>query len=473
MLSIRQVILSLIISLILCKKKVEDLFDGLYTKDIYAGYLETGNPNHKLFYVFTPSQSDTPEKDPIILWLHGGPGCSALESFLIEIGPVVTDKFSGSFHVNEFAWNKKANVIYMESPAGVGFTINNDETKNYNEEISSTEAVYAFGEFLNEYPELKNNDFYISGFSYSGINIPFFVKALDQQSKYTVNLKGLFIGNGITTFESDNERCMVQFGYGRGLIGEELMRAFEDNCPHLDFQYRGKEDKDSIANDFRPRDVTKRCNEIRQEVVNAFKGIEIYGIYKKCRMSNNENNINEETMIYKIYDKLRTEKLRALGINDENEKEISIWPAGCGSDPFMSDFVNKETTKEKLGVDKEKTWIYCNMNIYTQYQMTESYSLYQEYLFKHKDMKIWHFSGDADMCIPTIGTMYWMNKLGLNVKTEWRQWHIKNQVAGYLQEYENNLALITFIGAGHMVPSEKREESFNALYSMINGELPK
>ena len=141
MLSIRQVILSLIISLILCKKKVEDLFDGLYTKDIYAGYLETGNPNHKLFYVFTPSQSDTPEKDPIILWLHGGPGCSALESFLIEIGPVVTDKFSGSFHVNEFAWNKKANVIYMESPAGVGFTINNDETKEYNEEISFIDST--------------------------------------------------------------------------------------------------------------------------------------------------------------------------------------------------------------------------------------------------------------------------------------------------------------------------------------------
>lgn len=43
--------------------KVDDLFDGMYSKDIYSGYLETGNPNHKLFYVFTPSQSETPEKD--------------------------------------------------------------------------------------------------------------------------------------------------------------------------------------------------------------------------------------------------------------------------------------------------------------------------------------------------------------------------------------------------------------------------
>ena len=159
-------------SLYATKHKVGDLFDGLYHKDIYSGYLETGNPNHKLFYVFTPSQSTTPEKDPLILWLHGGPGCSALEALLIEMGPVVTDKFSGKFHVNEYSWNKEHNVLYLESPAGVGFTVNTDTTKKYNEEISSTDAVYAFGEFiLNEFPEYKDVDFYLSGFSYAGINI--------------------------------------------------------------------------------------------------------------------------------------------------------------------------------------------------------------------------------------------------------------------------------------------------------------
>ena len=53
-----------------------------------------------------------------------------------------------------------------------------------------------------------------------------------------------------------------------------------------------------------------------------------------------------------------------------------------------------------------------------------------------------------------------------------RQWHVKNQVAGYVQEYNNNFVLITFKGAGHFVPLDRREESFIALNGLINSKLP-
>ena len=465
------ILLSLVVFSTQTKKKVDDLFNGLYDKDIYSGYLETGNPNHQLFYIFTPSQSDTPTTAPLILWLHGGPGCSAIDSLLIEMGPVVTDKFSGKFHVNEFSWNKEYNVLYLESPAGVGYTINTDEKKTYNEQISSTESVYALGKFFEEFPEYKDVDFYISGFSYSGINIPFFVKAFYEQSEYTVNLKGLFIGNGYTSYEGDMENAMVHMGYGHGLISEELMREFERNCPHLDFLYRNKPDvpeQSTTSNTIFPRKlVTKRCNEIRTEIRNCFEGVELYGMYRKCRKGAT-NDYTPESLMYKLYEKQRS----LLVVNEEEKKEeTTIWPSFCNGDPFMSDFVNSETTKEKLGVDQSKQWIYCDFSIFDQYDGEESYPLYKDVLLKH-DIKIWHFSGDGDMCIPTIGTLYWMDKLGLNITTQWRQWHTHNQVAGYLQEYDNKLAIITFIGAGHQVPSDRREESLKALNGLIKGELP-
>nr|KAJ0204970.1 hypothetical protein LSAT_V11C500268130 [Lactuca sativa] len=50
-----------------------------------TGYVGVGESNDvQLFYYFIESEGN-PENDPLILWLTGGPGCSALSSILYEI----------------------------------------------------------------------------------------------------------------------------------------------------------------------------------------------------------------------------------------------------------------------------------------------------------------------------------------------------------------------------------------------------
>lgn len=40
-----------------------------------------------LFYYFVVSEGN-PAKDPVVLWLNGGPGCSSFDGFVYEHGNI-------------------------------------------------------------------------------------------------------------------------------------------------------------------------------------------------------------------------------------------------------------------------------------------------------------------------------------------------------------------------------------------------
>ena len=53
----------------------------------YSGYITVNETlGKKLYYWFVESQ-DNPAKDPVLLWMQGGPGCSGLLGFFQENGP--------------------------------------------------------------------------------------------------------------------------------------------------------------------------------------------------------------------------------------------------------------------------------------------------------------------------------------------------------------------------------------------------
>ena len=58
-----------------------------------------------MMFVFLESQGN-PAKDPLVLWLNGGPGCSSLEGLLSEHGPYRVDDEGRSLEENKYAWNK-------------------------------------------------------------------------------------------------------------------------------------------------------------------------------------------------------------------------------------------------------------------------------------------------------------------------------------------------------------------------------
>jgi len=43
-------------------------------------------------------------------------------AFMQENGPYQQDDATGDLLVNEYSWNKEASVLYIEQPAGVGYS---------------------------------------------------------------------------------------------------------------------------------------------------------------------------------------------------------------------------------------------------------------------------------------------------------------------------------------------------------------
>ena len=89
----------------------------------YSGYLDL-TPTKSLHYIFIESL-DQPSTYPVLIWFNGGPGCSSLLGLFQENGPYVIDDGEKVIKPNPYPWNIRANLLYIESPAGVGFSVAN------------------------------------------------------------------------------------------------------------------------------------------------------------------------------------------------------------------------------------------------------------------------------------------------------------------------------------------------------------
>lgn len=163
-----------------------------------AGYLKANASSEYFFWLFE-SQSE-PSTDPLIMWLSGGPGCSSQLALFAENGPCKVSKDGTSTTANPYSWHKKANVMWVDQPEGVGFSTGLG-TRN---EAGVAANMYTFlTNFFSEFPQYRTTDFYIFGESYAGHYVPAIAHKLWAENKNAeasnkIPLKGIAIGNGLT-----------------------------------------------------------------------------------------------------------------------------------------------------------------------------------------------------------------------------------------------------------------------------------
>ncbi|GLT28006.1 hypothetical protein SLA2020_029660 [Shorea laevis] len=134
-----------------------------------SGYITVDDKKQRaLLFYFVEAETD-PSVKPLVFWLNEGPGCSSLGTgAFVEHDPFKTN--GETLNGNEFSWNKEANMLYLESPAGVGFSYstNNLFFANLNDEVTARDNLVFLQRWFLQFLEYKNRDFYITGESYAG-----------------------------------------------------------------------------------------------------------------------------------------------------------------------------------------------------------------------------------------------------------------------------------------------------------------
>ena len=132
-----------------------------------------------------------------------------------------------AFVKNTYSWNNEATVIYIESPAGVGFSTCPDYIEcDFTDDNSADDNLIAVINLMTtKFPDLQKNDLYLAGESYAGIYVPKLASRIDAYiiSKngtgvYLPNLKGIIVGNGVTNWKYDGTPAYVEMSYWHGLI---------------------------------------------------------------------------------------------------------------------------------------------------------------------------------------------------------------------------------------------------------------
>ncbi|KAH8719175.1 Alpha/Beta hydrolase protein [Phaeosphaeriaceae sp. PMI808] len=160
----------------------------------YAGLLpisDKSNETSQLYFWFFPSENPD-AGDEITIWLNGGPGCSSLEGFLQENGPISWQYGSAPFAVkNPWAWNNLTNMVWVEQPVGTGFSQGKPTATS--QEETAEQFLGFFKNFLVTFGLTKRKVF-IAGESYAGRYVPYIADAmLSKNNTDFFDVKGIMI----------------------------------------------------------------------------------------------------------------------------------------------------------------------------------------------------------------------------------------------------------------------------------------
>ncbi|CAN6347412.1 unnamed protein product [Urochloa humidicola] len=410
---------------------------------MYSGYITVNErAGRALFYWLQEAPAEA-QPAPLVLWLNGGPGCSSVAyGASEELGAFRIRPDGATLFLNEYRWNRAANILFLDSPAGVGFSYSNTTSDLYTSgDRRTAHDSYTFLlRWFERFPQYKYRDFYIAGESYAGHYVPELSQLVYRKNKGVkkphINLKGFMVGNAVTDDYHDQVGTFESW-WNHGLISDATYRLLEAVCLHDNIEHTSPPcDNAYVAataeqGNIDPYSIyTPECNQSSSSSSTARQNRRIKGHYPWMRGSYDPCTESHSTVYYN-----RPEVQRALHAN-------------------------------VTGLNY--TWTTCSGIINTNWRDSPKSMLpiYKELIAA--GLRIWVYSGDTDSVVPLTATRYSIGALGLPTVISWYPWYDKKQVGGWSQVYKG-LTLVTVRGAGHEVPLHRPRQALKLFQHFLHG----
>ncbi|EEE51848.1 hypothetical protein OsJ_33355 [Oryza sativa Japonica Group] len=423
----------------------------------FAGYVDVDEKaGRSLFYYFAEAAEGAAAK-PLTLWLNGdgigvvivnGPGCSSVGGgAFTELGPFYPRGDGRGLRLNKKSWNKVSNLLFVESPAGVGWSYSNTSSDYNTGDAQTANDMYKFllG-WYKKFPEYRSRGLLLSGESYAGHYIPQLTDVLlthnEKSNGFKFNIKGVAIGNPLLKLDRDVPATYEYF-WSHGMISDEIFLSISHSCDFEDYTFSN------------PHNESKSCNDAIAEANS------IVGDYVN----------NYDVILDVCYPSIVMQELRLRKY---------VTKMSVGVDVCMTYeryfYFNLPEVQQALHANRTHLpygWSMCSdvLNYSNKDGNINILPLLQR-IVEHK-IPVWVFSGDQDSVVPLLGSRTLVRELahdmGLHVTVPYSSWFRRGQVGGWVTEYGNILTFATVRGASHMVPFAQPDRALGLFQSFALG----
>jgi len=408
----------------------------------FSGYLDIGASKH-MHYWLVESEKD-PKNAPTVLWLNGGPGCSSLDGLVYEHGPFrINPEDSTKLMRFNYTWAKLANMVYLESPAGVGFSYSDNQADyTTNDDKTAIDNVASMNAFFEAWPEWKANDFFITGESYGGIYVPTLAEGIlwaeGNGTWKGAKLKGIAVGNGCAGTEigvcgGQRDQYETEYLLGTAFINDTIKAQIRKACDW--------------------NKISTQCESLMRVMHKIIGHVNLYNVYGDCIRGTEEHEYGSS------HSKVPwTKRFAEVG-----------GPDACIDSILGSAYLNQPSVITATHVKKQPfKWSTCGNQIH--YHSTRPNLPRDTYPFLIKNIKVTIYNGDWDACVPYTDNEAWTEGMGYAVKSAWHSWtYNSGQVGGYATTYAaNNFTFVTIRGGRHEIPETAPVKAFEMFSRVIS-----